>query len=553
MHLDRQLHVGLLLDRSVVDKYIRDLIIWIDAQPDIVLSQLAIKPAASCNKWQMGDSLSDLLAPPVRMSRLLFGTISLIELLLLRAYKAYWDHYRVYDVHDLRRSDPAQGGGNDTLGPSSAPQLDVLIDCRGEIFSGLSSKCARLGVIALRYGDHVIARQGPPGFWECYRRQSATNFVIQRLTDGGGVDVLRSGSFTTQFFYSLNQAHLCTKSYQHLKGLLKALVRRDSIDALLSRPIASSSSASTVPPSRYAICYFLKLASRLAKKVTLRLLKLRQSWGISILGEGWEKAAYWKSTAVPLPPGRYWADPFLHCSGNRIFCFVEEFVFADNRGHIAVIEMKEGSIKSTPVVVENFHLSFPFIFQYNANTYMCPESSEAREIRIYRCVDFPGKWVLDRIIMQDVCAADTMIFHKSGKWWMFTNIDHANIGDYCTELYLFYADSPIESNWTPHPRNPIKVDCRGGRNAGLIIEGDRICRVGQRQGFDQYGEGLSIYEIELLDEENFVETLIWEMEPDFRNSLLGIHHLSSIEGITVIDHVTMRLVFGAGEALQPSV
>jgi hypothetical protein len=228
----------------------------------------------------------------------------------------------------------------------------------------------------------------------------------------------------------------------------------------------------------------------------------------------------------------------LYRRGDQIFCFVEEFRFATRQGHIAALEVGEGNIiKYTPVLVEKFHLSFPFIFEYKGATFMCPECSEAREIRIYRCVEFPRKWEFAKVVMTDICAVDTMIFERNGKWWMLTNIDDSKTDDYSAELHLFYADLPIDGNWKPHPQNPIKMDCKGGRNAGLIIEKDRIFRVGQRQGFDQYGKGISIYEVRLLTEDAYAETLVWEIDPDFKDGLLGTHHLSSLGEITAIDHV----------------
>ncbi len=173
---------------------------------------------------------------------------------------------------------------------------------------------------------------------------------------------------------------------------------------------------------------------------------------------------------------------------------------------------------------------------------MCPESAEAHQIRVYRSVEFPHKWQLARTIMRDVYAADTMLFPKGDRWWMLTNIEKSATRTFCEELYLYYANSPLDEKWIPHPRNPIKIDCRGGRNAGLLIEKDRIYRVGQRQGFDQYGEGLSIYEIECINEEVYREKLTWQIGPDFRRGLLGIHQLSSIGDLTAIDHVTWKML-----------
>ena len=167
---------------------------------------------------------------------------------------------------------------------------------------------------------------------------------------------------------------------------------------------------------------------------------------------------------------------------------------------------------------------------------MCPECLESGQIRIYRCSEFPLKWELQTVAMEGVSAADTLLFEKEGKWWMLTSLDESGATDHCSELYLFSSDSPLSTNWVPHPQNPIRIDANGGRNAGLIIEGEKLFRVAQRQGFDQYGQGLLVYEIKNISESIFVEELVSEINPAFRRGLHGTHHLSTDGRTTVIDH-----------------
>jgi hypothetical protein len=145
--------------------------------------------------------------------------------------------------------------------------------------------------------------------------------------------------------------------------------------------------------------------------------------------------------------------------------------------------------------------------------------------------------------MDNISAVDTMFFEKGGKWWMLTNIEQSEPRDYDSELYLFSANSPLATVWLPHPQNPLKIDPRGGRNGGLIIDGDKLFRVGQRQGFDQYGEGLLVYEIKAISDSTFIEDLVTEINPTYRKGLVGTHHLSSDGKTTVIDHVSYSFIF----------
>jgi hypothetical protein len=267
------------------------------------------------------------------------------------------------------------------------------------------------------------------------------------------------------------------------------------------------------------------------------MLMLRKRWGISLLSGKWDRSVLWRSTEVKPPRGRFWADPFLLSRDGRTFCFVEDFVYKTNRAHITALEIiGNKAVERGIAVKEPFHLSFPFLFQYQGALHMCPEASVSGQIRIYRCTDFPLKWELQKVIMEGIPAADTRLFEKEGKWWMLTNLDESGAVDYCSELYLFSSDSPLDTKWTPHPQNPIRIDAYGGRNAGLVIDDGKIFRLAQRQGFDQYGKGLLVYEIKTISESLFREELVSEINPNYRKGLRGTHHLSTDGKTTVVDH-----------------
>jgi hypothetical protein len=272
-------------------------------------------------------------------------------------------------------------------------------------------------------------------------------------------------------------------------------------------------------------------------------LSIRERWGISYTHSHWRNAVLWRSINIKNPRGRFLADPFLYRHNNKAHCFVEDFVFKENKGRISVFELGQTHAKELGVCLnEPFHLSFPFLFKYKDELYMCPETCGSRQIRVYRCQEFPLKWELASILMDNVMAADTMLFESRGKWWMLTNIDESCIGDLCSELYLFSSDSPLDENWIPHPNNPILVDSEKARNAGLLIENNRIFRAAQKQGFDRYGESLSIFEITQLTPDAYSEIHVTDILPQFKRGLKGTHHISSSANLTVFDHVSDEYV-----------
>ena len=138
--------------------------------------------------------------------------------------------------------------------------------------------------------------------------------------------------------------------------------------------------------------------------------------------------------------------------------------------------------------------------------------------------------------MRNIAAADTMLFKHGELWWLLTNIDSAGVGNYCSELHVFFATEPVTDLWTPHPQNPVIVDPSRARNGGLLFEGSTIFRVSQRQGFDAYGQSAAINRITALTPTVYQEEMVATITPDFFPHLKGTHHLHSDGQFTVFDY-----------------
>ena len=545
----RPLKVGLLVNSRFSSKYDYDLVLWGKDRAHIDISHLIIYPDPRGCGLTRAVEVFRKQGLHVFLSKLAFRLIVFAENLLLRTNGLHKDHYRLYDLSERVREAltinpvPSKSGfvyrfSEEDIERVKALDLDLLIRCGAGILHGDILKASRLGIISFHHGDNRVNRGGPAGFWESYHAWPQTGFVIQRLTeelDAG--DILVRGSFGTRYFHSLNQAHLFKKSSVHLKALLDRIALTGQLPAPESGPNPYSRALYRSPGLHQCLAYGFKILKRIAVKGIARMLTRRQRWAISLLSGRWDKSVFWRSTEVRNPRGRFWADPFVYSSNGRTFCFVEDFVCETNRAHITALEIVGKEVVEHGIAVkEPFHLSFPFLFEYEDELYMCPECFESGQIRVYRCTEFPLKWELQQVLMEGVSAADTILFEKGGRWWLLTSLDESGTSDFCSELYLFSADSPLATNWALHPKNPVRIDARGGRNAGLIVDGERLYRPAQRQGFDQYGEGLLVYEIKIISESDFVEELVAEIDPAFRKGLRGAHHLSTDGRITVIDH-----------------
>ncbi len=239
-----------------------------------------------------------------------------------------------------------------------------------------------------------------------------------------------------------------------------------------------------------------------------------------------------------LPPkDRFWADPFIIHLDNIYYIFIEEFLYSENKGHISFFTIDESGVFSKPEIIlkKSYHLSYPFIFQYDNEFFMIPETSANNSIELYRCKNFPTEWVFEKNIMQNVAGIDSTIFFKNNKWWLFTNLIENNGASSWDELFLFYSDSPLSDNWIPHRKNPIISDVRSARSAGNFFKkNNSIIRPSQNSS-KNYGYGLVFNEIENIDEETYDELIIQNILPDWNKLITGIHTFNHVNGLTIID------------------
>ena len=96
-----------------------------------------------------------------------------------------------------------------------------------------------------------------------------------------------------------------------------------------------------------------------------------------------------KSRIIKNPPNRFFADPFIVQREGKNFCFVEDYDFAKGKGRISVLELSPTGEEYLGVALEDeFHLSYPFIFERDGELFMCPETHATNDIRVYRCRNF---------------------------------------------------------------------------------------------------------------------------------------------------------------------
>ena len=418
--------------------------------------------------------------------------------------------------------------------------LDLILRGNGiGLYQGKILSASKGGIISFHHGDNRWNRGGPLGFWEVYLKKSATGFVIQILNEKfDDSDVIFRGEVPTRMLYTLNQVNIL----QTGKPFMERIIKGYAATGTLPPPLPKTPYSNTllkVPKFTETLTYVVRIALHLSSSVLKgKILRRNPRWSVAFVRSEWKISNLSKATVVKNPKGRFLADPFAATYGNQTVMFVEDYHYSTRQGAISAVRIfPDGSYEIIPDIVrEDFHLSFPYLFEYGGTRYMVPESSQVKAIRLYKCVQFPDRWEYLYDIMRDVDAKDTMVFEHSGRWWLLTTMAPDGSNGQLAQLCVFSATSPLSKDWQPHPKNPVCFSPEFGRNGGLLRDADgTIFRVRQKQGFIQYGIMYSIAKITRLDTECYEEVTYCEVEPKFFPGLVGTHHMHSNGGITVFD------------------
>jgi hypothetical protein len=259
-------------------------------------------------------------------------------------------------------------------------------------------------------------------------------------------------------------------------------------------------------------------------------------WSIAYASSNLKNAFSKDFTLVPNPPERFLADPILVKVQNTNYIFVEDIDRRTGRGSISVLSLESnGEFHIENCLVEDFHLSFPFIFLHEGVYYMIPETKEIHEIRVYICEQFPNKWSYYKTLMYGVSAVDNQIFYSEGLWWLVTGLSPLGHLGRMSDVVAFYSSDPLSTDWTPYDGLFIVRDSENGRNGGIYFSESEIYRVGQRYGLDSYGDGLTLSLINKISPSRYEESMTLEVSYIDKSPISGIHSLASNEDVTVID------------------
>lgn len=240
---------------------------------------------------------------------------------------------------------------------------------------------------------------------------------------------------------------------------------------------------------------------------------------------------------LPRPDRTFCADPFLIEKDGAVYCFYEEFPFDTGIGKIAVALLSDdGATRLGDALTADHHLSFPFVFEHGGDTFMLPETINARRLEIWRCTQFPLQWELHTVAFEGQQLADPLLFRQGEDWWLFANASHDTFGDFSSELNLYKVDGPDLRRIEPHPLNPVVIGSDVARGGGRVFEADgRLYRYSQDNSGNIYGHGLNLMEITELSDTGYAEHRVAHFTPDRIPGALGCHHADAVAGRFIVD------------------
>ncbi|XP_054785479.1 glucosamine inositolphosphorylceramide transferase 1-like [Prosopis cineraria] len=224
------------------------------------------------------------------------------------------------------------------------------------------------------------------------------------------------------------------------------------------------------------------------------------------------------------------ADPFLFIQGGTFFLFYETKNSITLQGDIGVAKSTDEGVTWQQLGIalnEDWHLSYPYVFEYLGQIYMMPDSSTKGELRVYRALNFPLQWKLEKVIMRKPLV-NSLIINHDGRYWLFGS-DYSGFGiNKNGQLEIWHSSSPL-GPWIPHQKSPLyNIDkSMRAHNAGrpFFYRGN-LFRIGQDSS-KMYGSRVRIFKIEVLTSEEYkeIEVPFNFVEPEKgRNAWNGARH-----------------------------
>jgi hypothetical protein len=419
--------------------------------------------------------------------------------------------------------------------------LDLILDLTSRPAEPDQILRPRYGYWTFLFGE--APERIAPGLPEILTGRRAAFVRLARLLPGRRAVVLREGSVkTVTHSPGRTRARLLEAAHRWPAEKLAELARGAGAPAGVEVELPSRGRAARIAHRALLPAALVRnLARRIRQELT------REHWRIGVieqpihtLVEDFDPAAIlW----LDVPFEGFLADPFgIAGPDGSLIILAEALPWKERRGRIAAIERRgDGTLTLAPTsLTADAHLSYPQLIEQGGEIYCIPESSAQGCVQLFRAVDFPRRWVLERVLLEQFAGSDATVVQYQGGWWMFVG-HHAEQDE--AKLFIFHS-AALQGPWTPHALNPVKCDLRSSRPAGTPFVGKDGALYRPAQDCSRvYGGALVINRVTRLTPAEFEEEITAHLRPDPAGPCPdGLHTLSAAGELTLVDGKRHRLL-----------
>jgi len=449
---------------------------------------------------------------------------ALPEIKCVTARKGYAEYFNNADIEVIK-----------------SKNLDFILRFGFGILKGEILDSAKYGVWSYHHDDDRKYRGVPTGFWEIWFNDPINAAILQRLTNqlDSGV-ILRKAYFAAiNHSWEANLDNLLKSSTEWPLQVCRDIENGNT--GFLEVKNSPGTAIFKLPGNFFMSHFLLKIAFNKVK-FHYRDLFLTEKWNVGIIPAPIESFLKPGESSVPEPvwlqlnskKSVYHADCFGFADEYNYHIVCEEYDYRNPKGFLTSLQIDKSTfaLNTKSIALEkDYHLAYPYLFEFEGNKYCIPETSEANNVDLYRFDVANGNLVFEHTLIENLQAVDPSLFFHNGYWWLFFT-DRISTNE---RLHIWFSVD-LRGPYTAHANNPVKVDVRSSRPAGNPFSmNGKFFRPAQDCSI-RSGRRICINEVVKLSPTVFEENVFSVLNPA-QNSKLpdGMHTFCVTNGAVIVD------------------
>lgn len=419
--------------------------------------------------------------------------------------------------------------------------LDFILRFGFGIIKGEILDAAKYGVWSYHHDDDRKYRGVPTGFWEIMFNDPVNAAILQRLTSkiDSGIILHKAYFSTIDHSWEANLNNLLTNSSEWPLQVCRKIENGDT--EFLTLTNAPESAIYKLPENVKMLRFLIKLVKNKIR-FHYRDLFLTEKWNVGMIPLPVEKLVQAGSHSLHEPvwlnidsvKSIYHADPFGFVKDGKYYIICEEYNYKNAKGFLTCFQADAKTYLLSHKVTaleKDYHLAYPYLFEYKNTQYCIPENSAGGNLDLYRFDFGEGKLVFEQTLIKNLQAVDATLFFYDANWWLFFT-DKTSTNE---RLHIWFS-SNLRGPYEPHANNPVKVNIRSSRPAGkpFVVDG-KLLRPAQDCSI-RSGRRITVNQIIKLTQTDFYEIEYATLSPSATSKYRdGMHTFCVTDGAVIVD------------------